>query len=104
MDTGSIGTQVLSEHIVGDVNQDIEEQSNEDSDDEQAKINKILGLKDKDKLKELFSNAIEIKQFNVFNKIYTKHKENIYFFKIINDHDEMVSHIKLVKFNLLTLK
>ena len=55
-------------------------------------------------LKELFSNVEAIKHYNVHNKIWTKHNENIYFFKVVNDHDAEVSHIKLVKFNLMTLK
>lgn len=98
-----IGTEVLREQIVGDINKDIDAESDDQS-HEDEKVNQILDLNDKSKLKELFQNTPELKQFNVFNKIYTKHKENIYFFKVVNDHETMVSHIKLVKFNLLTFK
>ena len=58
VETGLIGTGVLREQIVGDVNKDIEEVSNEsdgrDEDDEvnedDNKVNQILDLKDKNKL------------------------------------------------------
>lgn len=63
-----------------------------------------MGLNDKNKLKELFQNTPELKQYNIFNKIYIKHKENIFFFQTVNDYIEMESLVRLMKFNLITLK
>jgi hypothetical protein len=90
--------------MVVDVNKDLDDDKSSGDEFEDDKVNQILGLNNKESLKALFKNTPEFKQFNIFNKIYTKHKENLYFFKIVNDYDIKVSHVKLVRFNLFTLK